>query len=199
MRTWSCTCLHTQMLSIGVLSNPMGSDWQSPEVQGIRSCPSGRYLRDADFRSYCRSSPLGATLFFPCFAGTGRLGEGEEHDLLAGDGADVMVQAQHLDAGDVLDHRLAQRPRRRDQLNAVPRAQSAGVLPGMNPLDAVQEGPHNIIGGRASEPPASELPSGKPQRLRTSPKRPHQSTWIARFTIVVIVTLLASRERSRIL
>ena len=35
------------------------------------------------------------------FAERGRLGQGEEHDLLAGYGADIVVQAQHLDAGDL--------------------------------------------------------------------------------------------------
>ena len=45
-----------------------------------------------------------------------RLGEREEHDLFAGDGADVVVQAQHLDAGDFLDHRFHHRPRRFDRV-----------------------------------------------------------------------------------
>src|SRR5690349_11593933 len=34
----------------------------------------------------------------------GRLAQGEEHDLLAGVGADVVVQTQDFDAGDFLDH-----------------------------------------------------------------------------------------------
>ena len=41
-----------------------------------------------------------------CFAEEARLGERKDHDFFAGCGADVMVQAHHLDAGDVLDHRL---------------------------------------------------------------------------------------------
>ena len=45
-----------------------------------------------------------------------RFGQGEENDLLAGEGADVMVQAPHLDAGDLLDHRFQDRPRRFDQV-----------------------------------------------------------------------------------
>ena len=45
-----------------------------------------------------------------------RLGEGEENDLLAGGGADVMVQAQDLDASDLLDHRFQDWPRRFDQV-----------------------------------------------------------------------------------
>jgi hypothetical protein len=39
------------------------------------------------------------------------LGQGEEHDLFTGYGADVVVQAKHLDAGDLLDHRFQERPR----------------------------------------------------------------------------------------
>src|SRR4051812_265780 len=39
-----------------------------------------------------------------------RLGQGEKDQLLAGRRADVVVQAQHLDAGDLPDHRLHERP-----------------------------------------------------------------------------------------
>jgi len=45
-----------------------------------------------------------------------RLGQGEENDLLAGDGADVMVQAQDLDASDLVDHRFQDRTGRFDQV-----------------------------------------------------------------------------------
>ena len=45
-----------------------------------------------------------------------RLGQGEENNLLACDGADVVVQAQHLDASDLLDYRFQYRPRRFDQV-----------------------------------------------------------------------------------
>src|SRR5438093_273744 len=45
-----------------------------------------------------------------------RLGQGEEQDLLAGDGADFVVQAQRLDASDPLDHRLHEGPGRLDQV-----------------------------------------------------------------------------------
>ena len=45
-----------------------------------------------------------------------RLGKGKENDLLAGCGADIMVQGQHLDAGDLLDHRFHDRTGRFDQM-----------------------------------------------------------------------------------
>ena len=54
--------------------------------------------------------------FFFVSRNAGDSGQGEEHDLFAGHGADVVVQAQHLDAGDLLDHRFQDRPRRFDQL-----------------------------------------------------------------------------------
>ena len=38
------------------------------------------------------------------------------NDLLAGCGADIMVQGQHLDAGDLLDHRFHDRAGRFDQM-----------------------------------------------------------------------------------
>ena len=50
------------------------------------------------------------------FADLRRVNQGEEHDLFAGHGADVMVQAEHFDAGDLLDHRLHQRPRRFEEM-----------------------------------------------------------------------------------
>ena len=46
-----------------------------------------------------------------------RLCQGEEHDLFSGDGADVVVQAQHLDACDLLNHRFHDRPSRFDQMS----------------------------------------------------------------------------------
>ena len=48
--------------------------------------------------------------------GKWRLGKGEENDLLAGYGADIVVQGQHLDAGDLLDHRFHDRTGRFDQM-----------------------------------------------------------------------------------
>ena len=47
-----------------------------------------------------------------------KAGQGEEHDLFAGDGADVVVQAEPLDAGGLLDHRFQERPGRFDQLGS---------------------------------------------------------------------------------
>ena len=44
------------------------------------------------------------------------LGQGEEHDLFAGDRADVMVQTYDFGAGDLLDHGLHDRPGRFDQM-----------------------------------------------------------------------------------
>ena len=46
----------------------------------------------------------------------GRLGQGEENDLLAGYCADVMVHGHDLDAGDLLDHRLHDWTGRFDQI-----------------------------------------------------------------------------------
>ncbi len=45
-----------------------------------------------------------------------RLSQGEENDLLAGNGADVMVQAQHLNAGDLVEHRFEDRTGRFNQM-----------------------------------------------------------------------------------
>ena len=45
-------------------------------------------------------------LFHLCFTEVKRPGKGEKNHLLAGLGADVMVQGHDLDAGDLLDHRL---------------------------------------------------------------------------------------------
>lgn len=39
------------------------------------------------------------TLLLPCFVENRRLGQGQEHDFLAGDGANVVMQGQHLGAG----------------------------------------------------------------------------------------------------
>ena len=63
-------------------------------------------------------APLEEALFFLGVAVKRRLGQGEENDFLAGCGADVVVQAQHLAAGDLLDHRFHDRPRRLDQVRA---------------------------------------------------------------------------------
>jgi hypothetical protein len=56
------------------------------------------------------------SLFLLCFAEERRLGQSEEQDFFAGYCADVVVQAQHLGAGDLLHHRFHDRPRRFDQM-----------------------------------------------------------------------------------
>jgi hypothetical protein len=47
---------------------------------------------------------------------SGWLGQGEDNERFAGHGADVVVQAHHLDAGDVLNQRLHERLRRFNQM-----------------------------------------------------------------------------------
>ena len=49
-----------------------------------------------------------------------RLDQGEENDLFAGHGADVMMHAQHLDTRGLLDHFVHDRPRRFDQMSPIP-------------------------------------------------------------------------------
>ena len=51
-----------------------------------------------------RKSP--SLLFLLGAAENWRFSKGKENNLLAGFGADIMVQGQHLNAGDVLDHRF---------------------------------------------------------------------------------------------
>ena len=51
-------------------------------------------------------------LFLLCLAEGRRLSEGEEYDLFASYGADIVVQAQHLDASGLKDHRFHDRSRR---------------------------------------------------------------------------------------
>ena len=51
-----------------------------------------------------------------CFPEIRRPSEGEEHDLLASYGADVMVHGHDLDAGALLDHRLHDWTGRFDQM-----------------------------------------------------------------------------------
>ena len=54
----------------------------------------------------------------PCFAKERRLGQREYHDFFAGDRADVVMQAHHLDAGHILDHGFHDRPRRFDEVDS---------------------------------------------------------------------------------
>ena len=51
-----------------------------------------------------------ATLFHLCFTEVRRPGEGEDNHLLASFCADVVVHGHDLDAGDLFDHRLQDRP-----------------------------------------------------------------------------------------
>ena len=53
-----------------------------------------------------------------CFAEQRRLDQCEKHHFFAPRGADDMVQAQYPGAGNLLDHRFQDRPRRFHQLHA---------------------------------------------------------------------------------
>ena len=55
-------------------------------------------------------------LFLLGFAAARRIGQREDDDLLGRYGADIVVQADHFDSSDVIDHGFHQRPRRFDQL-----------------------------------------------------------------------------------
>ena len=57
-----------------------------------------------------------ARLCFLRLAVRGWLGQGQDNERFAGHGADVVMQAHHLDSGDLLDHRLHERLRRFDQM-----------------------------------------------------------------------------------
>jgi len=57
-----------------------------------------------------------ARLGFLCLAARGWLGQGQDNERFASHGADVVVQAHHLDAGDVLNQRLQKWLRRFDQM-----------------------------------------------------------------------------------
>ena len=60
--------------------------------------------------------PIQQALFLLGIADLRWLGQGEEHDLFAGYGADVVAQAQHLDSGDFLYQRFHDRPCCFDQM-----------------------------------------------------------------------------------
>lgn len=55
-------------------------------------------------------------LFFLGFAEERRLGQSEKHDLFSSNGADVVVEAQHLGAGDLMDQCFHDRPGRFNQM-----------------------------------------------------------------------------------
>jgi hypothetical protein len=66
-------------------------------------------------------SPVGADSeagLFLCITEVGRGRQSKDHNLFAGCRADVVVQAHHFDAGDLLDHRFHYGPRRFDQVGA---------------------------------------------------------------------------------
>ena len=65
-------------------------------------------FRSRNWKAHWRRLPKHPETLF-CFTENRRLGEGEENHLLAGCCADVMVQGHHLDAGDLLNHRLQDR------------------------------------------------------------------------------------------
>ena len=55
-------------------------------------------------------------LFFLGIAPIGRLPQSEKDDLFTGDGADIVMHADDLDPGDLVDHGLHERPRRLDEM-----------------------------------------------------------------------------------
>ena len=65
-----------------------------------------------------QTGDIEGALFVICVAENWRLGKGKENNLLAGYGADVMVQGHHLDGGDLLNHRFHGRPDRFDTNSA---------------------------------------------------------------------------------
>src|SRR5581483_1289092 len=69
-----------------------------------------------------------------------RLGQREEDNLFPGGRADVVVQAQHLDSGNLMDHGLHERSRRFDQL-------SSDLLEEIPPLFR-RKGLHQLLFGR---------------------------------------------------
>src|SRR6185312_3161444 len=74
--------------------------------------PSGGAWRPAPSAELLDASGLP----LPRLADGYRLGEGEHDEFFTGDGADVVVQAQHRHPGDILDHRFQDRPRRFDEM-----------------------------------------------------------------------------------
>jgi hypothetical protein len=68
------------------------------------------------YRSHALAYPDSETLLLHDLTEIRRLGQTEENDLLAGGRADVVVQAPHLDAGDLVDHLFQERACRFDQV-----------------------------------------------------------------------------------
>lgn len=76
------------------------------------------YRAERQRRLFCLSIPFQnlVALSFPRLPVIRRLGQGKEHNLLSSHGADVVVQAQHLDASNIVDHGFQVRPPRLDQV-----------------------------------------------------------------------------------
>ena len=123
------------------LSDILRRDWRAGVAAcslGIYDCPSvrlGRAKTEVPETGQVFVHASAARLLLR-FAELRRFGQGEEHDLFAGDGADVVVQAHDLDAGDFLDHRLQERPRRFEQMGAYLFEQVSPLL-GRERLDQV--------------------------------------------------------------
>ena len=63
-----------------------------------------------------KGSSRSEVLLFLGIAEEGRFGQGEEDNLLASHGADIVVETQHYNASDLLDHDDQGRPCQLDQL-----------------------------------------------------------------------------------
>src|SRR5579871_1040125 len=98
---------------------PCGSDSQTAlTAPAASSRYRAGYSDPSLFRAEWKPPPNENALFLLRFAERRRLGQGEEQDLFAGAGADVVVQAHHLGAGGLLHQRLHDGPRRLDQMGA---------------------------------------------------------------------------------
>lgn len=78
-------------------------------VRGLTRLPSGRRVN---------APAVSVPYFFLNGVEQRRFGQREEHDFFSGNRADVAVQAQHLDACDLLDDRFQDWARRLDQMRA---------------------------------------------------------------------------------
>ena len=93
-----------------------GAEFGHPETCEEGHGPKGQLAEKVKPKQANSVGPELALLFLLCVAEKWRLGKGEENDLLAGHGADIMMKAQHLDVGDVLDHCFHDRSSRFDQM-----------------------------------------------------------------------------------
>jgi hypothetical protein len=71
-------------------------------MQNVWAEISGKIRHHATVRADFPAASTAASLF-PGFAEDGRTAQGKDDDFFAGDGADVMVKAQDLGAGDIGD------------------------------------------------------------------------------------------------